>query len=748
MNYRRGILMRCAALLLLGAASASAQGMPRAKHWETWKSPKVKRRLLLPWEALPDHTERTLPDGTATPATAEWPFVLYVTDEDTRERRKIRSSILADTRFRLASRACKVVVVKPAVAVELPYLRRIPAIRDPTIIVLRRDFSVVGVLRGMREFTSDRCLRLMASAVDEAYQVKLAAYLGEYFRLLKRGDELWKEERAIELLAERAGKKDPARKKQFFDEVERREAVLEAEEGELAAREADLIGSLVLVPEREEPLPATFGTGKEERPLSPKEIAAVETFREFSRHNNPLVRAAAVEDLGAVDSPFIVEVILRAARDVDMRVVEAAGRALGRMRTTSSLAAMRRGLVQGRERQRIAALIGFAEGSSDFPDAVPEMVSLYKVGSGEIRKVAIRALRAQRGDMATEALIGALSDRVPALQVLAAVELGQRKEGRAVPALVGLLGAPHWSLRKAATEALGRIRAKESIEPLLARFAVEEGLLREVIHDALVGITGQDFRYNVEAWRKWWDRYGKSFRVPTEAEIAAAKARAEQAMKGYAPPRKGRRRYHRIETFSRRIVFVLDISSSMQDKIVIPEDAPASAREEFPDRVKIEIAKKELIELLATLDGRVYFNIVTFAGQVRTWKKTLVSGTQRTAAIKWVSRLKPITSGGAKSSGEAQKTNTYGALISAFGLEDKARPNWRARSRVDTIFLVTDGVPTIGKIVEVPKLIRAVTDLNRTKGVVIHVICFDHVTGRRLKPLADQNGGKLVVRGY
>ncbi len=168
---------------------------------------------------------------------------------------------------------------------------------------------------------------------------------------------------------------------------------------------------------------------------------------------------------------------------------------------------------------------------------------------------------------------------------------------------------------------------------------------------------------------------------------------------------------------------------------------------------------------MATLDANVYFNIITFAGKVKPWKDTLVPGTQRTAAIKYVEKLQPIESksrggggrsgrGGARSGGGkgggglAQKTNTYGALMAAFGLSDQAVPNWRARSQADTIFMVTDGVPTIGKIVEVPKLIATITEMNRTRGVVIHVITFDKQAGIKLRPLAEDNGGQCIVRGY
>ena len=87
-------------------------------------------------------------------------------------------------------------------------------------------------------------------------------------------------------------------------------------------------------------------------------------------------------------------------------------------------------------------------------------------------------------------------------------------------------------------------------------------------------------------------------------------------------------------------------------------------------------------------------------------------------------------------------------LRSTFGLQDAEIPNWQARTKVDTIFMVTDGVPTTGKITDVPRLIHAVTDLNRTRGVIIHVIVFDKQEGVKLGPLAKRNGGQCVVRGW
>jgi hypothetical protein len=199
------------------------------------------------------------------------------------------------------------------------------------------------------------------------------------------------------------------------------------------------------------------------------------------------------------------------------------------------------------------------------------------------------------------------------------------------------------------------------------------------------------------------------------------------------------------------MVFVIDISASMNDKIVLPPDAPEDLVAQFPNRVKMEIAKKELTELLASLEPNVFFNIITFAGNVKSWRDGLVPGTQRNAAIKFVGKLEamqPPRGGRKVSSGEEQKTNTYGALMAAFGLEDEPTPGWKSRTKVDTIFLVTDGVPTTGQITDPPKLCDAITELNAARGMIIHVVVFNEQEARKLGPLATRNGGQCVIRGW
>jgi len=741
--------MRSLTVLLL-AASALAQGMPPASQVDSWTSPYNQKRLRFEWEILPKYEPKKLPDGSEEPPKAPWPFLVYVVQNESKANEKLRRKVLGDTRFVLASHAVKVVRLKPAKAIDVPYLAAVRGIRDPTLILVDRDFQVLEVMNSPSDFSASKVLGMLSKAVKEAYEIRLGAYVGKYVKLLKEGEKLWKLEKKMEDLRSKAGEADKSKAAKYDREADEIEKELKPKMAELADEEIAIQDSLVLKgTEEKEELPTHVGSGKKRREFTPQEIEAIEAFKEFARDDNPVVRAAAVEDLGNIDSAVMVAYILKAANDVDVRVTQAAGKALGRMKSEEALEAMLGGLTGGNSKGRLAALWGFVYTPRPYPAAVKPIVGMLRRGDDETRRAAIQALQNMKDAKAAPALIEALDDRLPGLRVMAATALGELKAKAAAGPLAERLGASDWSLQKAAAEALGKIREKESIEPLLQTFEKEEGLLMEIVHKSLVAITGQDFKYRPENWRKWWDRWGASFKVPTEAEIAEMKRKAAKALEGYYDPRK--RRYHKIETLSRKMIFVIDISASMDDKIVIPPYAPQKVKDEFPNRVKIEIAKKELIDLLATLEPHVYFNIITFAGRVKTWKDNLVSASSRTSAIKYVSKLeamKPPRGGRKQSSGEEQKTNTYGALMAAFGLQDEAVPNWKSRSDVDTIFFVTDGIPTTGEITDVRLLIDAITEMNKSRGVVIHVVVFDKQEAKKLGPLATRNGGQCVVRGW
>ena len=58
-----------------------------------------------------------------------------------------------------------------------------------------------------------------------------------------------------------------------------------------------------------------------------------------------------------------------------------------------------------------------------------------------------------------------------------------------------------------------------------------------------------------------------------------------------------------------------------------------------------------------------------------------------------------------------------------------------------------DGEPLYVDLI-LDKLIDTITEMNRGKGVVIHVITFSKEEGQKLRGLAERNGGQCVVRGW
>ena len=54
----------------------------------------------------------------------------------------------------------------------------------------------------------------------------------------------------------------------------------------------------------------------------------------------------------------------------------------------------------------------------------------------------------------------------------------------------------------------------------------------------------------------------------------------------------------------------------------------------------------------------------------------------------------------------------------------------------------------ISGAMEPSKLVDAITDLNRTRGVIIHVIVFGTQEAKKFMELASRNGGQCVIRAW
>lgn len=138
------------------------------------------------------------------------------------------------------------------------------------------------------------------------------------------------------------------------------------------------------------------------------------------------------------------------------------------------------------------------------------------------------------------------------------------------------------------------------------------------------------------------------------------------------------------------------------------------------------------------LDEKKSFNMVFFGHRVVRWQGGMVPADK--AALERAKRFETEVepSGG---------TNIHDALETAFAMAGTAADGKNYASAIDTIYFMTDGTPTAGKLVKPPEILAAVRGWNRTARITIHVIAVgDACDASFLESLAAQNGGTFVRR--
>ncbi|MCB9882428.1 MAG: VWA domain-containing protein [Planctomycetes bacterium] len=350
--------------------------------------------------------------------------------------------------------------------------------------------------------------------------------------------------------------------------------------------------------------------------------------------------------------------------------------------------------------------------------AIPKLRKLFGGSHEELQLEALLALHAHekqrnrkawpkelRETLATATRVGLRCAAIDCLREL--------EDEKAIELVNACARAPEWQLRSAAFRFLEELADRESIAILVERLQVEEGRLAGECMAALMNQTDHDYP-KPEYWKRWWDNE-KELWTPKKREKIAKGGKPddknERGKGSVEKPRKAALTYYSIPITSNAASFLIDTSGSMAQRA-------GTAKEP-----KIEAAKKALEQVLARCEAERRFNVVPFAGGPRPWQKQLrpMDDRYRTQAIAFTRALR--ASGG---------TNIHDALQQAF---DDAS--------VDTIYLLSDGQPSAGTIVDPTRLADAVATWNRERRIVIHTIAFgqDHPL---LKRLAKESGGTYV----
>ena len=306
-------------------------------------------------------------------------------------------------------------------------------------------------------------------------------------------------------------------------------------------------------------------------------------------------------------------------------------------------------------------------------------------------------------------------DPAPQVRIAVALSLGRHGGETGLPTLERLLVDREGPVRAAATQALGVVRSKRSVPVLIARLKKERGRLREDLAASLRRITGQAFGRWVEDWERWWTAEGDRFVVPPLAEVESKAKALAQARAGAETGT-----FYGLEVISNRVAFLIDASGSMGEPTGTA--APGGKAES-----RYEVAQRELRSALEGLlranDPR--FNVILFATDAEGGTERLQPVDEKAiaAAMRTVAARKPNG-----------PTNLYGGLERAFADPD-----------VDTIYLLSDGSPTAGPILDPALLAAEVRKWNRFRRLAIHGVSIG-ASSALLESLAEDSGGKFVKR--
>ncbi len=335
----------------------------------------------------------------------------------------------------------------------------------------------------------------------------------------------------------------------------------------------------------------------------------------------------------------------------------------------------------------------------------------------DVRRAALDALAHIRvGDKAwVEELVQLTKSDDPEVRNLALTQLGRTTDLTHLERLVAALEDKNWSTRLAALEALEKMRIKEGVSAIVARMGQEEGRMLSEFARALWRLTGQPFQEDAKSWVAWWGEVKDRFQLLSDVDLEKVRSGEEEWR--LRQTTRVKTEFFGIKIISHRVIFVIDVSGSMDWKL-------ANDYKGKPGWNRMEVAKSELKKCLENMDPGAFFNIVIFSSGVERWTEGPLAPADekhRADALAYVDKLSAF--GG---------TNLYDALKEAFADPD-----------VDTIFVMSDGEPSAGEVVE-PVMIREhVATWNENRRIAIHTIA---VGGQFsiLEWLAEDSGGTHV----
>lgn len=399
--------------------------------------------------------------------------------------------------------------------------------------------------------------------------------------------------------------------------------------------------------------------------------------------------------------------------------------------------------------------------------------ALEKERDAVIRAHLVSALGMIPGDASGAAIrVVIAQDDSPFARAAGITALGSKQGKKDLAMLLGALDDEAWPVRGAAIDAireLGVSAIPDAVEPLIAMLEVETGRLKGDIADCLSHLCGKAIGPDAELWRSWYAANKAKVAERGKADtFGAPTTGADDDAHGTTAS------FYGIKTTSKRIAFVVDLSGSMNRKAKGTKDAkgrptggtvtsgragkgspPADDPSMQPlpdDPTRMDVVKKELMKAIWGLPDDAIFALIGY----HTEAQLMGRGTQKATdgAKKAVGKM---VAGWNADGG----TNTYDALQLALALgQDRKRADKKFTEGVDTIFLLSDGLPSFGKVADPDEIVATVVAQAKKRRVRIHCIWIGAPDGgngpnagranemgeKFMRELAEGTGGQFVKR--
>jgi HEAT repeat protein len=427
------------------------------------------------------------------------------------------------------------------------------------------------------------------------------------------------------------------------------------------------------------------------QPAEPRAESVALLGELLGRRTRPETRRRLATALGLIGDPGAVPSLIQALdQSKDAETVEAIAVALSRLGDDRGAAALRRKATNFPPgRAACLRALGWFANAGDF--ALPYRKDPDDAVRAAVVDVCVRRKLPVVPQLEVDGTTGektgiALAD---ALRTVRDAALARRRAA-------ALLRHRSWRVRAAAIAGTEQLRDPTLLGDLVDRLEQEDGRLRYDAWNSLRRLTGKEIPPDASQWRRLLPLGA----LPNAKETEPGRAAATTA-------------YFGLPVTSKRIAFVFDVSGSMREQPKIE-----MARSRFR-ATAARLARDQRYDLFVY---RYYLEYPPRPRLERCFQK-LTAGRAKKAAG-WLRKQE------AKGAGAI-----YDALVAAL-----------LDPEVDTIYLLSDGVPSFGTVKRDYRIHQEIRKRNRWRRVVIHTILLGTKgTDRKfMQRLASDSGGVAV----